>query len=109
MFKTFKIIGRKFDTEKKFYKWDDEKRFFHYDEIEEKELGIFKFKNLKEAEIFLLANFPEYYFGANIVQTDKEYGNDFLMVAVPQYYEQYYKTNDREKIINIIIKKLLEE
>ena len=109
MFKTFQITGSKYATEKFFYDWDKERRFFHYKEIERKELGIFKFKSLKDAEIFLIANYPEYYFGACIVQTDKENGNDFVIIAVPEYYETEFKTNNRTEILNIITKNLLKE
>ena len=109
MFKTFKITGSKWATEKIYYDWDKEKRYFDYKEIERKELGTFKFKSLKDAEIFLIANYPEYYFGAGIVQTDKESGNDFMMMAVPSYYEMEFRTSDRTEILNIITKNLLKE
>ena len=104
MFKTFKITGRKYTTEKSFYKWDTEHKYFYYEEIEQKELGTFKFKSLTDAEIFLIANYPEYYFGASIKQTD---GTDFLINAVADYYEMIYRTSDREKIINTITENLL--
>ena len=109
MFKTFKIIGCRFSTERKYYDWDKSQTYFYYDLIEEKELGIFKFKNLDAAKAFLLANYPEYYFGAGIVQTDKESGNDFWCNAVPQYYEMEYNTSDRNIILKDIIEKTLRE
>lgn len=105
MFKTFKITGRKYTTEKSFYKWDTEHKYFYYEEIEQKELGIFKFKSLTEAELFLIGNYPEYYFGACIKQID---GTDFLINADASYYEMTYQTSDREKIIDIITENLLK-
>lgn len=99
MFKTFEIIGAKFATEKSYYLGDKEKKYFYYEQIETKPLGTFKFKNLKDAEIFLIANYPEYYFGACIRQLD---GTDFLVNAGASYYEMTFQTNDRAKIINSI-------
>lgn len=104
MFKTFKITGAKFTTEKTFYDWDKEKRYFKYEQTERKELGTFKFKSLTDAEIFLIANYPDYYFGACIKQTD---GTDFLINADASYYEMEYQTSDREYIINAIAERLL--
>ena len=105
MFKTFKITGAKFTTEKSFYEWDTNRKYFYYKQTERAELGTFKFKNLKDAEIFLIANYPEYYFGANIIQVD---GTDFWLNAGADYYEMEYQTSDREKIINIITERLLK-
>lgn len=104
MFKTFKITGAKYTTEKTFYDWDTDRKYFYYKEIERKELGTFKFKSLTDAEIFLIANYPEYYFGACIKQTD---GSDFSINADASYYEMEYQTNDRQKIINAITERLL--
>lgn len=105
MFKTFKITGSKYTTEKTFYDWDESKRYFHYEEIERKELGTFKFQSLKDAEIFLIANYPEYYFGACIKQID---GTDFLINADASYYEIEFQTSDRTKIINTITENLIK-
>lgn len=105
MFKTFKITGRKYTTEKSFYTWDTDRKYFYYEQTEEKELGTFKFKSLTDTEIFLIANYPDYYFGANIVQVD---GTDFLINACADYYEMQYQTNDRQKIINTITENLLK-
>lgn len=103
MLKTFKITGAKFSTEKSFYKWDTEHKYFCYKKIERRELGTFKFKNLTDAERFLIANYPEYYFGACIKQTD---GTDFLINADAEYYEMIYQTSDRQKILDTITENL---
>ena len=103
MFKTFKIIGSKYSTERKYYDWSKDKKYFYYDCIEEKELGTFKFKNLDEAKIFFIANYPEYYFGACIKQVD---GGDFWINAVPDYYEMLYGTSDRQVILDDILESL---
>lgn len=104
MFKTFKITGAKYTTEKSFYEWDMERKYFRYEEIERRELGTFKFKSLTDAEIFLIANYPEYYFGASIIQVG---GTDFLINAGADYYEMTYQTSDRQKIIDTITENLL--
>lgn len=104
MLKTFKITGAKYNTEKLFRDWDTDKKYFYYERTEEKELGTFKFKSLTDAELFLIANYPEYYFGASIIQIG---GTDFLINADASYYEWEYRTSDREKIINAITERLL--
>ena len=106
MLKTFKITGAKFTTEKIFYDWDKDRKYFYYKETERKELGIFKFKDLTDAEIFLIANYPDYYFGASIIQIG---GTDFLINAGADYYEMEYQTSDRKKIINTITERLLNK
>ena len=107
MFKTFKITGVKYGTEKIFpYEWDTEKRHFNYAEIERKEIGVFKFPSLTDAEIFLIANYPEYYFSSFIQQID---GTDFSCEADVRYYEVFYNTSDRSKIIEKITENLLKQ
>ena len=105
MLKTFKITGAKFTTEKSYYDWDKEQKYFRYEEIERREIGIFRFKSLTDAELFLIGNYPDYYFGACIKQVD---GTDFLINADASYYEMECQTSDREKIIDIITERLLK-
>lgn len=106
--KTFKIIGRKYGNKKFYHEWDDKKEFHYYKKTDEKELGIFKFKNLLDAEIFLVANFPEWIFGANIIQVDNEKGGDFSMFAIPEYCERIYNTTDRKLIMEKELERLLK-
>lgn len=103
--KTFRFIGRKFSTDKSFYDWDKEHRFFHYEQTEEKELGTFTFSDLDEADKFFLLNFPEWYFGSNIVGVDN---NDFSLQCVPEYYEQIFRTSDRKAILDRLTAELLD-
>lgn len=108
--KIFKIIGRKYNEEKMYYDWDKKKKFYYYEKIEEKELCTFTFIDLHHAELFLLANYPEYYFGASIIGVDN---TDFSMVAVPEFYEQTYEMhcgrNDRKFIIEKEMENVLKK
>lgn len=107
MFKTFKITGTKYGTEKIYpYAWDEEKKYFSYEQIERKEIGIFKFPSLTDAQIFLIANYPEYYFGSSIQQID---GTDFCIEADVSYYEMTFQTSDRAAIIQRLTENLLNQ
>lgn len=106
--KHFIIIGYKYKTEQSFYDWDKEKRYPTYEEDgEKKEFPVQPFENLRAAEIWLLKNAPEYYFGANIVEVNADGSSkkngDFSLVAVPSYYENVYQTTDREAIIVMLL------
>ena len=101
--KTCQIIGRKYSTEKRFKEWDKEKQFPSYEQIDEHKFPPKQFESIRHAEIWLLENFPEYYFGANIKCLDN---TDFSCIAIPSYYEGYYKTDNRQKIINTMLEEL---
>jgi len=91
-----------------FYKWDKEKQYPYYKEDEEEvEFPVQQFEDTKQAEIWLITNAPEYYFGASIVEVNangsKKKHGDFSLIAVPSYYERTYGTNDRTLILNTIL------
>ena len=95
----FTIHGGKYSTEKV----SGSGGLSYYESSGEATWTALPFDSLEEAALFLLDTYPEYNFGANIVETDragsrKENGS-FLMIAVPDYFEEQYGTNDREQII----------
>lgn len=98
--KMFKIIGRQYGTEKKYYDWSKNHKYYTYDKIAEHEFPPKKFESVRHAEKWLLENFPEWYFGANIKGVDN---NDFTMIAVPQFFEMEFGTNDREQIAKRVL------
>lgn len=106
--KYFIIVGHKYKTEPSFYDWDKEKRYPTYEEDgDKKEFPVQQFENLRAAEVWLLKNAPEYYFGSNIIEVYKDGSTkpngDFSLIAVPSYYECVYNTTDRALIINTIL------
>lgn len=52
-----------------------------------RELGTIKANNTTECGLFIALNFPEYYFGANIIEVVGEgIQGDFSCIAVQEYY-----------------------
>lgn len=109
----FIITGSKYDTTPQYYNWDKDKKYPNYEEIETKIFNPEGITSLEEGEKWLLTNYPEYYFGASIhekykiepPQEEKE-PLDFLIIAVPSYYEAIYHTTDRTQIIKEITKEV---
>ena len=107
----FVIKGSKYDTSPLYYSWDSKQHYPYYKEIEEREFIPEGITSLNEGELWLLKNYPEYYFGAGIyeeyitepLEEEKEQ-LDFCALAVPSYYEQLFETTDRQYIINELIK-----
>lgn len=94
--KTFKIVGNKYGTEKKF--WDNNCKYYTYDSIDEKTFGPYEFEDINHAEKWMIENHPDYFFGCNIIGVDN---TDFALIAVPEYWETTENTTDREKLISI--------
>lgn len=88
--KTFEFTGRKYDAHK-------------YECVEEKNLGQMQFESVNHAELWFLENYPNYYFGGNIVQVDDVECPDFVCIPVPAYYKEFY---DTDNMAYIVIKEL---
>ncbi len=100
--KTFKLNGIVYGTIK-----DTNKVWGCYEELERKELGVFKFRNLLEAEIFFVANYPDYFMGGSVVEVKDGKGGDFSLFCIPDYYESIYHTTDRKLIAEKELEMLL--
>lgn len=107
----FIIEGAKYDTSPQYYQWDNKKMYPYYKEVEKKIFTPKGITSLNEAELWLLENEPEYYFGASIFEqykmepVDKE-ALDFSFIAIPSYYETIYDTTNRQDIIKQLIKEV---
>lgn len=77
--KTFMFTGRKYGENK-------------YNYIEEKKFEPKQFESILHAEVWFLANYPDYYFGGNIQQVGGR--QDFTCIPVPYYYKDFYKTDN---------------
>lgn len=77
--KTFEFTGRKYDKDNNV--------------IEEKKFEPMRFESISHAEVWFLANHPDYYFGGNIKQMNVK-NPDFVCVPVPDYYKEFYDTDN---------------
>lgn len=101
--KHFKITGTKYSTEPRFLDWDKQHNYPFYDEIDTMEFPVMECESVHTASNWLLDNYPEYYFGCSIVQVNPDGTNvergDFLLLAIPSYYEMEFQTTDRDYIL----------
>lgn len=66
--------------------------------------GPMEFEDIDHAELWLIENHPEYYFGCNIVCVDN---SDFLAKAIFEYYANIHETSDFDKLIEISKKHII--
>lgn len=83
--KTFMFTGRKYGEDK-------------YNPIEEKKFEPKQFESLSHAEVWFLANYPDYYFGGSIKQMNVK-NPDFVCIPVPDYYKDFYETDNMAYIV----------
>ena len=80
----YRVVGTITSDEASYMKWDTEHKLFPtYRIIDKVDLGIHDFDSLDDAELWLLNNHPENYFGANIVSTEN---SDFMCIATKEYF-----------------------
>lgn len=105
--KKFKITGTKYDTTPSYYDWDKKHKHPTYKQIDKMVLlEEGEFESVGEAEKWLLANYPEWWFGCSITEVDSTSEMpDFLVNALVEYYECSYHTTDRKEIIKKEIEK----
>lgn len=64
------------------------------------------FETLNEAEVWLLANYPEEYFGGSIQQVDENgkgfIGNDFMLIAVLDAFKEENPDLEEKDILRFI-------
>lgn len=84
--KTFEFTGRRYGENR-------------YECIEEKILGVREFESLNHAEMWFLANYPDWFFGGNIRQMDDVECPDFACIPVPAYYKDFYGTDNMAYIV----------
>ena len=82
--KTFAITGRKYNESNNV--------------IEEKKFEPQRFESISHAEVWLLSNYPDYYFGGNIMQVNVK-TPDLVCVPVPSYYKEFYDTDNMAYIV----------
>lgn len=79
---TYKITGRSWNMEKKWYPWDDKKIYPHFDSEDETHFEI-QAESLDDAYKWMLENHPNLAVGCGISCKDN---SDFLCDAVFDYY-----------------------
>lgn len=90
----YRVIGTLYTSIPKYYSWDKDKTFPYFDKLEEKEWEV-EAESAKDAIIWLMNNYPEYYMGgsAHCITVGR---SEFYMTAVPclEYGNGNYETVD---------------